>query len=102
FEGQTRNVAARPRETRNRAGANWVVRHRENNRDDRCSLLCCEDGSPGRDNNIDLEPNKLGGDLGKALAVSLCPAIFDRNGAPFDPAEFTQPLHKSSDPRAKG
>ena len=54
-----------------------------------------------RDNDIDLEPDELGRDLGEALAASLRPAILDRDGATLDPAEFAQPLHKSGDPWAR-
>ena len=54
-----------------------------------------------RDNDIDLEPNELGRDLGEALAASLRPAILDRDGATLDPAEFAQPLHKGGDPLAR-
>ena len=55
-----------------------------------------------RDNDIDLEPDELGRDLGEALVASLRPAILDRDGATLDPAEFAQPLHKSGDPLALG
>src|SRR5215470_1986787 len=50
-----------------------------------------------RDDDIDLEPDELGGDLGEAFAASLRPAILDRDVAAFDPAEFAQPLHKGGD-----
>ena len=53
-----------------------------------------------RDDDIDLEPDELGRDLGEALAASLCPAILDRDGAALDPAEFAQPLHKGGGPMA--
>ena len=52
------------------------------------------------DNDIDLEPDQLGGDFGEALAASLRPAILDRDVATFDPAEVAQPLHKSGGPLA--
>ena len=55
-----------------------------------------------RDNDIDLEPDELGRDLGEALVASLRPAILDRDGATLDPAEFAQPLHKSGGPLARG
>jgi hypothetical protein len=48
-----------------------------------------------RENDIDFQPDELGCELGEALAASLRPAIFDRDGASFDPAEFAQSLHKS-------
>src|SRR5262249_28111128 len=54
-------------------------------------------GSPGN-NDIDLLPDKLGNDLGCALAASLCPSNLDRDGSTLDPAEFAQPLHESGDP----
>jgi hypothetical protein len=49
------------------------------------------------DNDFDLEPDKLGRDLGKALGASFRPAILDRHGAILDPAEFMQSLGKSGD-----
>jgi len=54
----------------------------KDNWDNRCRLLCCENtyGSPGN-NDIDLLPDKLGNDLGCALAASLCPSNLDRDGS---------------------
>src|SRR5262249_35660675 len=49
-----------------------------------------------RENDINFQPDELGCELGEAFAASPRPAIFDRDGASFDPAEFAQPLHKSS------
>src|SRR5262249_24340143 len=65
---------------------------------DRCRLLYCEDGECICDNDVDLEADKLGCDLSVARGTSLRPAILDRDGATFNPAEFTQSLHKSSSP----
>ena len=103
LDRQAGDVAARSRQTRDQAGADRVPRRREDDRDDRCRLLCRDDcrGSR-RDNDIDLEPDELGRDLGEALAASLRPAILDRDGAALDPAEFAQPLHKSGGPLAPG
>ena len=53
-----------------------------------------------RDDDIDLEPDELGRDLGIALAAPLRPAILDRDGAALDPTEFAQSLHKSGGPWA--
>jgi hypothetical protein len=49
---------------------------------------------------VDFEADKLRCDLGVARGTSLRPAILDHNGATFNPAEFTQSLHKSSSPGA--
>jgi hypothetical protein len=38
--------------------------HRKDDRDERCRLLCREDCTSRRDNDIDLEPDKLGRDFG--------------------------------------
>ena len=106
LDRQAGDVAARSRQARDQAAANRVRRRREHDRDDRCRLLCRENGwGCLRDDDIDLEPDELGRDLGVALAASLRPAILDRDGATLDPAEFAQPLHKSGDPygsRAEG
>ena len=59
------------------------------------ACFAAADGGSVRDNDIDLEPDELGRDLGIALDASLRPAILDRDGATFDPAEFAQSLHKS-------
>src|SRR5215471_14980898 len=75
------------------------VSPRENNRNNRCRLLCCENtyGSPGN-NDIDFVLDELGNDLGCALAASIRPSNLDRDGVTLDPAGCTQPLHESSDP----
>ena len=101
-ERQAGDVAARPRQTGDEASAKRVRHRREHDRDDRGRLLRREDRRSRRDNDIDLEPDKLGGDLRETLAASLRPANLDRDGATLDPAEFAQPLHKSGDPLARG
>ena len=57
-------------------------------------------GVPCVYNDINLEPDKLGGDLGVALAASFRPAILDCDGAAFDPAELVHSLDKSGVPWA--
>jgi hypothetical protein len=54
-----------------------------------------------RDNDIDLEPDELGSDLGHALGTSLRPAMLDCDIATLDPAEFAQSLRKSGGPWAR-
>jgi hypothetical protein len=51
-----------------------------------------------RDDNIDVQPDELGGEL----AASFRPAILDPEVAALDPAEFAEPLHKGGDPSAPG
>src|SRR5262249_549313 len=51
-------------------------------------------------NDVDLETDELGRDLGEALLASLAPAVFDGNGATLVPSELAQPLHKGGDPFA--
>src|SRR5262249_49083214 len=57
---QTGNVAAGLHQTGDQAAAHWVRCHRKDNRDERCRLLCREDCTSHRDNDIDLEPDELG------------------------------------------
>ena len=84
---QAGDVAARSRQTCHDAAANWIARRREHDWDHGCRLLCCEGRwSVMRENHIDLEPDELGCDLGKAFAASLGPAILDRDIAALAPA----------------
>ncbi len=99
LDRQAGDVAARSRQARDQTGADRVARHRKYDRDSRRRLLCCDDRRGSRrDNDIDLEPDELGRDLGEALVAPLGPANLDRDSATLDPAEFAQPLHKSSEP----
>src|SRR5262249_15393008 len=61
-----------------------------------------EDCTSRRDNDIDLEPDELGGDFAIALIATFCPAILDRDGAALDPAKFAQPLDESGNKQAPG
>jgi hypothetical protein len=97
---QASDITARSCQARNQAATNRVRRYWEHDRDLRGCLFCRWDSGSARDNDIDLHPDKLGCQLGKAFAASLGPAIFNRDGAAFDPAELAQPLHKSGDPIA--
>jgi len=55
-----------------------------------------------RDDDIDVELDKLGGDLCIALFLSLRPGIRDRDDTTIDPAEFAQSLYQCGEPRAMG
>ena len=94
---QSGYVAARSRQTRNDAGADRIGRRREYDRDGRCCMLCGDERwSVMRENDIDLQPDELGRELGEAFAASLRPTILDRDGAAFYPAEFAQSLEVRS------
>jgi hypothetical protein len=97
---QSSDVAAWPRQAGDEAGAERVVGDRKDDRDDRCRLLCSSDCASDRDDDIDLAPDELSGDLGIALAPSLRPAVLDRDGVALIPAKFTKPLHERGDPTA--
>src|SRR5271154_5408866 len=53
-----------------------------------------------RHDDIHLEPNELGCELGKAFLAPLAPAILDRYGVALDPTEFVQSQHEGVGPRA--
>src|SRR5262249_46144716 len=90
-------------QTRDETGANRVRCRREDYRDDRCCPLCRENyWGCICDNDIDFKSDELGSELGGPIAASLRPAILDDEVATLGPAEFAQPLQKSSDPTALG
>src|SRR5262249_48555602 len=99
---QAGDVATRPRQTGDKASAKRVRHRREYDWDNRGRLFRCEDRRSRCDNNIDLETDKLGGDLGETLEASLRPTNLDDDGTALDPPEFAQPLFKSGDPLARG
>ena len=99
---QAGDVSARPSQRSDQTSFNGVDRNREDNRDDRRRLLCGEDRASHRKDDIHLEADELGRDLRVAFRASLRPPILDRDRATFDPAEFTQPLHKSRRPTTPG
>ena len=43
----------------------------------------------GSDNDIDLERDKLGREIGITLVATLPPTVLDGKGAALDPAKFT-------------
>src|SRR2546430_828858 len=49
-----------------------------------------------RENDINFQPDELGGELGKAFAPPLRPAIFDRDVVPFDKTGLIQALVERS------
>ena len=99
LDRQAGGITARSCQTRDEAAANRVPYIREHDRDDRCRLLRRKNiFGPSGNNNIYFLLHELGNDLGGALAAALCPAKLDRDRTTFDPAEFSQSLHKSFGP----
>jgi hypothetical protein len=76
-----------------------IRRHREDDRNDRCRLLCNDCCRSPRDNDVDLKLDELICDLSEAIAAPLCPPVLDRNGTPLCPTEFAQALQKAPCPR---
>src|SRR5262249_27665381 len=96
LDRQAGDVAAWPRETRDQAADDGIVRYCKDNGDNRCRLLYHRDGNSRCDNDVDLQADELRRDLGVALGTSFGPAILDCDGAIIDPTEFTQSLRKGS------
>ena len=80
--------ASRSRQTGNQASANRIVAQYEYDWDHRRCLLYRRSTAVIRQNDVDLEPDKLGRKLGSALAAPFRPSLRDRDGATFNPAEF--------------
>src|SRR5262245_17777634 len=88
---------------RNEAGAERVGGRSEDDWDERCRMLYREDDwvCIGQ-NDIDPALDELGCKLGGAITASVRPSILDREVAPFEPAEFVEPLKKSREPKTIG
>src|SRR5262249_60096935 len=88
-ERKVRDIATRSRQPHDKASAEGVSSPREDNRNDRCPLLCCENGCGSRGNDaIDFLPDELGNHLGCALAASLTPSNLSLDPATLDPSWF--------------
>src|SRR5262245_22728243 len=98
---QAGDIAAWSRQACDEAGGDRVPQY-DDDWDDRCRLLCRDRRASTGDNDIDLEPNKLGRDLCEPAGASIGPAILDREVATLYPTEFAQPLHKSGSPWSPG
>jgi len=83
---QAGEIAARSRKTRNQTAADGVRQNHRHNRDRRGSLLCREARPSRREDDIGLELDKLGGNLGETLVAPIRPPILDCHGTPIDPA----------------
>ncbi len=78
-EADARARAARPGETGDEAGRNRVGADDEDNRDRRgCALRRERRLVAGRDDQINLAADEVGGQFGQPIIVTLRPTIFDR------------------------
>ena len=99
--GKTGRMTSGPRQTGNQAGADGIAGRCKDDGNRLRRLLQCLDGRGARrDDDVHVELCELGRDFGKALGMSLYPAIFDRDRASFDPTELTQSLHEGIGPFA--
>src|SRR5262249_33391321 len=98
----TGDVAAWTSKARHQAGAERVVRRREDERGGRGSLPRPVGAAARCHNDIDLELDKLGRDFGVKFGTPIGPTIFECDRSALDPTEFAQPLHKGGGPLAPG
>src|SRR5262245_60967125 len=94
LNGQASHVAARARQACNKSGANRVRRYCKDDRDRGRRLLGSGNRATCRQDDIHLQANKLGRQVGEAPAVPLGPTIFEGERASITPAEFIQALGK--------
>src|SRR5262249_36344539 len=102
LERQAGDVAARPRQTCDIAARNRVERRGEDDRDSRRRLLYRGDYAPRCDNDIDLQRDELGRDLGEALATPLRPSHARFRGWGLLPARFAGPAAQNRRPCGLG
>ena len=89
---QAGDVAARPRQARDEAGADRVGDPQREDRDRQRRLLGGECGghAGGRDDQVDVGRDQLARERVEALVVLVGPAVLDRERAAFAPAEVAQ------------
>jgi hypothetical protein len=97
---QTGDVATRPGQRGNQIGANGVDRYCKHDWDCRGCLHCGSNRTADRNDDIHFESNELPCNFAKTFGAPLCPAIFDRDRTPLDPAKLAQPLNKGACPFA--
>src|SRR5262249_61359567 len=84
-------ITAGPRQTGDEPAADWVADDRGDDRDRRCRSLRRQ-GRLGsvREDNIDLEPDELGGGFAISLIAPFRPTVLYRDGTALDPATLHQ------------
>jgi len=84
---QSRDVAAGPRQTCDKAAADRVVPQYKDNWNDRCCLFGCKGSAVIRDDDSGFQANELGGDLSGVLRAAFRPTILDCDRATLAPSE---------------
>src|SRR5574341_680220 len=98
YDGEPRDVAARPREAGDVAAADRIRVAREyyGNRRGLSLGRLCIDGAR-RNDDIDLEPDQFLRQGGKPVVLPLAPPILDRDILALDPTPTTHPVAKTLD-----
>jgi hypothetical protein len=91
-------IAARARQTRDKAAANRIARDCKDDGDFRGGLLKNSDSASIRDDDVDLLLHELSRNLGDALGAAFRIPILDRDGTALDPTQFTQSVGKGGSP----
>jgi hypothetical protein len=101
LQRQPGDVAARPRQVPDQAGAERIAGQGEYDWYRGCGPFRCQGKRISRkDNDIDFEADQFGRYLGGTLSTSLGPPVFDRHSMAFAPSEVAQLLHESGRPLA--
>src|SRR3954451_8589905 len=98
LDRETRDVSGRTSEACNHAVADRICRQSEHDGNCRSHMLGNDGAAAHRHDNVYLQPNEFGRDVGVAFAPPFRPAILDRDGSAVDPTEFLQALQKSGGP----
>ena len=90
--------SARLRKSRDKASANRVGGYCKHDWDKLCRLPYCRHRTDSRSHDhVNLAPNELGGDLGKAFGATFRPTRFNDDRATVIPTELAEPFDKSVD-----
>jgi hypothetical protein len=91
LDRQARCIATWPRQTGNVATPNRISQQCKDDRHSQNRVLDRKRRTSRRYDDINLHPCELDRDFGTALVAPFGPAIFDRDSATLDPAEFAKP-----------
>jgi hypothetical protein len=91
--GQPRDAAAGPRQALNKPTRNRVTRSRHNDRDCPGSVFGNQSiGGKASDDDVNLETDKIGGEVREAIASTLRIAVLDADILSFNPSEVAETL----------